>query len=121
VPPSYPRASIVSSGEVRGARRSSAAARTRRRAGRRDVVAQRQLERMKSWKTRVTASATTADRAREVDAVDLDRTRLRVVQRHSSLASVVLPAPFCPTMASDEPGRDREIEVAARVPPGRRT
>ena len=31
--------------------------------------------------------------------------------RHSSLASVVLPAPFCPTMASDEPAGNREIEA----------
>jgi hypothetical protein len=38
----------------------------------------------------------------QVDVVDLDRARLRVVQPAEQLASVVCGA-FCPTMASDDP------------------
>ena len=59
---------------------------------------------MKSWNT-----AATRERHDERSSSRMSTPSISMApdcgsyNRHSSLAIVVLPAPFCPTMASDEP------------------
>ena len=70
----------------------------------RDVVAERQLEADEVLEDRRHAGPPAVDvELAEVDAVDLDRAAVGSYSRQSSFASVVLPAPFCPTMASEVP------------------
>ena len=65
-----------------------------------DVVAQRKLETDEILKkTTATRDTPTRCRDRAGRYRDLDGTMLRSYNRQSNFASVVLPAPFCPTMA----------------------
>src|SRR5260221_277626 len=68
---------------------------------------------MKSWKTAATRSR------HEVRSISRRSTPSISIapdcgsySRHSSFASVVLPAPFCPTMARDEPVRGDDEQHA---------
>ena len=92
----------------RGERRRRRAA-----AARRHVVAQRQLEAHEVLEHRRHVLPPVGDVERPAGRRRRPRRRRRrgSYSRHSSLASVVLPAPFWPTIASDEPAGIVEVEA----------
>ena len=104
--PSYPRASTVSSPARFAAPAASRAARTHcLRAGGRHIIPQRQFETHEVLEHGCDPRSPRRHiELADVDAIDFDCARLWIAYNlHSSFAIVVLPAPFCPTMASDEP------------------
>ena len=70
----------------------------------RNIVAQRQLEADEILEHGGDARAPGIDiELAQIDAVDLDRAALRIVEAAQQFRERGLPAPFCPTMASEEP------------------
>ena len=104
----------VEAGERRGARGCPARRESSRPARRTGATLSRSgsSRRMKSWNTAVTRARHDAtSMLAHVDAVDLDRARLRVVEAAQQLGERRLAGAVLPDDRDRRPGRDGQIEV----------
>ena len=112
----------VEAGEVRRAGRLERRAHRRRRARRAGATLSRSgsSKRMKSWNTAVTRARHDVEvELAQVDAVDLDRARLRVVEPAQQLGERRLAGAVLADDRQRRAGGDREVEVR-RAPARRR-